>query len=57
MTMIGNCFRGRGEAIRLLMEDAGMTWSEVNFDKETWPAHKEKGLESGLYTFGQGTFC
>lgn len=45
--------RGRGEAIRLMLEQASVTYNEVNFNKDTWPGHKEKGIASGLFTFGQ----
>ncbi|XP_065175018.1 glutathione S-transferase P-like [Sycon ciliatum] len=45
--------RGRGEHIRLLMEDGGISYTETHYTRETWPAAKEQGLKSGLYTFGQ----
>lgn len=46
--------RGRGEPIRLLMEDAGLNWKERGFNRETWAPAKPEGIKSGLYTFGQG---
>ena len=46
--------RGRGEVIRLLMTTAGIPWTETKFNKDTWPEAKAKGMESGLYTYGQG---
>jgi len=45
--------RGRGEVIRLLMTTAGIPWTETKFNKDTWPEAKAKGVESGLYTYGQ----
>ena len=47
--------RGRGEAIRMLMANAEVPWSETRFTKESWPGAKEAGVSSGIYTFGQGT--
>ena len=46
--------RGRGEPVRLLMEDAGIHWTERGYTRETWPAAKPEGIKSGLFTFGQG---
>ncbi|CAH1775922.1 unnamed protein product, partial [Owenia fusiformis] len=45
--------RGRGEAIRLMLEQAEIPYTEVSFNGDTWPAQKQKGMASGLYTFGQ----
>ncbi|XP_077980923.1 glutathione S-transferase P 1-like [Glandiceps talaboti] len=45
--------RGRAEPIRLMLEEAEIIYNETLFTKETWPAAKQKGIESGLYTFGQ----
>lgn len=45
--------RGRGEVIRLMLEEASIPYNQTDFTKETWPAAKKKGIESGLYTFGQ----
>lgn len=47
-------FRGRAEGIRLMMEDFEIPYAETNFSKAEWPAIKEKGIETGLFTFGQG---
>lgn len=47
-------FRGRAEGIRLMMEDFEIPYAETNFSKADWPAIKEKGIETGLFTFGQG---
>ncbi|XP_020609413.1 glutathione S-transferase-like isoform X2 [Orbicella faveolata] len=46
-------FRGRAEGIRLMMEDFEIPYAETNFSKAEWPAVKEKGIETGLFTFGQ----
>ena len=46
--------RGRAESIRMLMEDAGIPYTENRFTKETWPEGKRLGMDIGLYTFGQG---
>ncbi|XP_038049580.1 glutathione S-transferase P-like [Patiria miniata] len=45
--------RGRGEAIRMMLEEAGIPYNETLFTKETWPKAKKEGIESGLFTFGQ----
>ncbi|XP_033636377.1 glutathione S-transferase P-like [Asterias rubens] len=45
--------RGRGEAIRLLLEEAEIPYNQTGFTKETWPKAKKEGMASGLYTFGQ----
>ena len=47
--------RGRGEPIRLLLEEAGIPYNQTDFTKDTWPAAKQKGIKSEIYTFGQGT--
>ncbi len=47
-------FRGRGEGIRMMLEYAGIHYTETAFTKDNWPTHKRTGTESGLYTFGQG---
>ena len=49
-----NFCRGRLEPIRLILQEAGIPYREVNFDKETWPKHKKEGIANGLLTFGQG---
>lgn len=36
------------------MEEGDIPYDETKFTKATWPAAKEKGLQSGLYPFGQG---
>ena len=46
--------RGRGEVIRLILEDSEIPYKEVLFNKETWPKYKVRGIATGLYTFGQG---
>eukprot|EP00118_Oscarella_pearsei_P024929 m.307140 g.307140 ORF g.307140 m.307140 type:complete len:273 (+) comp41947_c0_seq1:297-1115(+) len=45
--------RGRGEVIRLILNEAQIPYDETRFTKDTWPAAKEAGLKSGLYSFGQ----
>ncbi|EDV22238.1 Glutathione S-transferase P 1 [Trichoplax sp. H2] len=45
--------RGRGEAMRLLMNDYNISYSEMGYTRETWPNAKQEGLKSGLYLFGQ----
>ncbi|KAJ8040549.1 Glutathione S-transferase P [Holothuria leucospilota] len=45
--------RGRAEAIRLILEDTGISYNQELFTGETWPGAKKKGIESGIYTFGQ----
>ncbi|KAK2189301.1 hypothetical protein NP493_109g02002 [Ridgeia piscesae] len=45
--------RGRAEPIRMMMIEAGIPFTEKNFNKATWPSHKEAGINSGLYTYGQ----
>ncbi len=46
--------RGRGEGIRMMLEYAGIHYTETAFTKDNWPTHKRTGTESGLYPFGQG---
>lgn len=46
--------RGRAEAIRMILEDNGVPYTEINFNKDEWPEIKKKGIESGTFTFGQG---
>ena len=46
--------RGRGEAIRMLMAEGNIMWSETGFTMETWKEAKQSGIDAGLYTFGQG---
>ena len=46
--------RGRAEGIRLMMEDNGIQYQDTNYSKVDWPAIKQKGIETGLFTFGQG---
>lgn len=46
--------RGRAEGIRLMLEDFEIPYMETNYTKETWPEIKKKGIETGLFTFGQG---
>ncbi|CAD5116310.1 DgyrCDS5215 [Dimorphilus gyrociliatus] len=45
--------RGKAEGIRFIMEEGGISYDETKFTKATWPAAKAKGVESGLYPFGQ----
>lgn len=47
--------RGRGEGIRIILQDNGVLYSEVNFSSEEWVEIKKRGIESGTFTFGQGT--
>lgn len=46
--------RGRGEPMRLLMNDWNISYSETGYTRETWPQAKQQGMKSGLYMFGQG---
>ena len=46
--------RGRAEGIRLMLEDFEIPYVETNYTKESWPEIKKKGIETGLFTFGQG---
>ncbi|XP_006815126.1 glutathione S-transferase P 1-like [Saccoglossus kowalevskii] len=45
--------RGRAEVIRLMLEEAQIPYNETKFTEKSWPAAKIKGIEDGLYTFGQ----
>ncbi|XP_068675336.1 glutathione S-transferase 2-like [Montipora foliosa] len=45
--------RGRAEGIRLMMEDFEIPYAETNYSHDTWPEIKKKGIETGLFTFGQ----
>ncbi|EDO48102.1 predicted protein [Nematostella vectensis] len=45
--------RGKAEGIRLMMEDNGVLYAETNYTKEDWPTVKQKGIQTGLFTFGQ----
>eukprot|EP00730_Choanoeca_flexa_P017928 TRINITY_DN8688_c0_g1_i3.p1 TRINITY_DN8688_c0_g1~~TRINITY_DN8688_c0_g1_i3.p1 ORF type:complete len:305 (+),score=77.38 TRINITY_DN8688_c0_g1_i3:21-935(+) len=45
--------RGRAEAIRMLMIDTKLPYTEVKYTRETWPAAKQQGLGNGSFTFGQ----
>ena len=47
-------FRGRAEGIRLMMEDLEIQYAETNYSRADWPEIKKKGIETGLFTFGQG---
>ena len=40
----------------MIMIEAGIPYTEKNFNKATWPSHKVAGIKSGLYTYGQGLF-
>ena len=46
--------RGRGEGIRMILQDNRIPYSEIAFDSEEWPAIKKQGIERGILTFGQG---
>lgn len=46
--------RGKAEGIRFIMEDNGVQYAETNYTKDEWPAIKDKGIQTGLFTFGQG---
>ena len=37
-----------------MMEDFEIPYAETSFSKADWPAIKQKGIETGLLTFGQG---
>lgn len=45
--------RGLAEPIRLTLADLGLDWEEMAHSAETWKEAKPKGIESGLFTFGQ----
>ena len=45
--------RGKGESIRLLMEDNHIPYIETKYTTETWKASKLLGFEDGLYVFGE----
>lgn len=45
--------RGRAEAIRLLLEDQHVPYTETRYTKENWPEAKKAGIEAGVYTYGQ----
>ena len=47
-------FRGRAEGIRFMMEDFEIPYAETNYSKTDWPEIKRKGIDIGLFTFGQG---
>ena len=38
----------------LMLEDFEIRYVETNYTKESWPEIKKKGIETGLFTFGQG---
>ena len=48
--------RGRAEGIRFMLEDNSIPYAETSYTKADWPAVKKKGIETGLFTFGQGKF-
>ncbi len=44
---------GRGQAIRLILEDQGIPYTdESNITKETWPPLKKTMVSIGLHIFG-----
>ncbi|XP_013381282.1 glutathione S-transferase [Lingula anatina] len=45
--------RGRGEAIRLLLTEAQISYTEYNFKDVQWSKAKQKGVKNGQYLFGQ----
>jgi glutathione S-transferase len=45
--------RGRGEAIRLLLEDAGLEYEDVRHTSDTWPQAKKEGIADLSLPFGQ----
>jgi len=45
--------RGRAEAFRLLLEEAGVPYQDMKFTKDNWPGYKIQGTNSGLYPYGQ----
>ena len=46
--------RGRAESIRMILQDNEVPYSEVNFGEDEWVEIKKKGIETGIFTFGQG---
>ena len=50
--------RGRAEAIRMLMVDQHIPFTEKNYTTQTWLEAKAHGTATGIFTFGQGfQFC
>lgn len=45
--------RGLAEPLRLTLADLGIAWEEAAHTSESWKEVKPKGIESGLFTFGQ----
>ena len=45
--------RGKGEVIRLLMEDHNIPYTETKYTKELWANAQQLGVEDGLYHFGE----
>ena len=45
--------RGRAEGIRMILMDSNVPYSELNFSGDEWPEIKKKGIETGIFTFGQ----
>jgi len=45
--------RGKGEAIRLLMEDQNIPYTETRYTQELWANAQPLGIEDGLYHFGE----
>ncbi|XP_047134892.1 uncharacterized protein LOC100207134 isoform X2 [Hydra vulgaris] len=44
---------GKAEAIRMLMVDQQIPFTETNYTEQTWPNAKHNGTATGLFTFGQ----
>jgi protein disulfide-isomerase-like protein len=45
--------RGRAEAIRLVLQQSGVAYTDATFDGADWPAVKAAGLAAGTLPFGQ----
>jgi len=45
--------RGRAEAIRMILEDHNIPYTETRYTKETWLEVKQIGINDRVYTFGQ----
>ena len=37
-----------------MLEDFEIPYAETNYSANDWPRIKEKGIETGMFTFGQG---
>jgi protein disulfide-isomerase-like protein len=45
--------RGRAEAIRLVLEQAGLTYEQEHHTGDTWPEAKAEGIKTNRLPFGQ----